>query len=198
MSSVGCNSAHELFNDPAAVAVLRNRLLRTALRNLSEADAEDATQETLLALYSDCGRYRGTAQIGTYAHAILRHKTVDLYRAHGREVSYAPEALQAAIDHASESADAAPANDPAERIDAQRWTEWFWKTLAASLRELPEKTRVMFEWRELLELELPVVCRHLGVTCNHGGVLAHRARAHIRRCWPAPAKRARPPALFVP
>lgn len=187
MSSVSRTQAHELFNDPAAVATLRNRLLRSALRSLSEADAEDVTQETLLALYSDPDRYRGTAQIGTYAHAILRHKTVDVYRAHGREVSYAPEALQAAIDRASASADDAPGIDPAERIDAHRWTQWFWMTLAACLRELPERTRVMFEWRELLELELPVVCRHLGITCNHGGVLAYRARAHVRRRWPVPS-----------
>ncbi|MDQ3216175.1 MAG: hypothetical protein M3P99_08930, partial [Pseudomonadota bacterium] len=46
----GRTNARELFNDPVAVAALRSRLLRYALRSLSEADAEDATQETLLAL----------------------------------------------------------------------------------------------------------------------------------------------------
>ncbi len=77
-----------------------------------------------------------------------------------------------------------PANDPAEQIDARRQSQQrLWTTLASCLRELPERTREVFELRTLLELDLPVVCRRLGITCNHGGVLAYRARAHIRRRW---------------
>ncbi|MEO8187580.1 MAG: sigma-70 family RNA polymerase sigma factor [Burkholderiaceae bacterium] len=185
MNSSRCSSARELLSDPAAIAALRTRLLRYALRSLSEADAEDATQETLLALLGAIERYRGTAELDTYAHAVLRHKTIDVYRAHGRELPHAPEALQAAIDGAPESSDAQPARDPAEQIDAQRQTLWFWTTLRACLRDLPERTRMMFELREVLELDLAVVCGRLGITCNHGGVLAHRARAHVRRRWPA-------------
>ena len=182
----GRTNARELFNDPVAVAALRSRLLRYALRSLSEADAEDATQETLLALLGAPDGYRGTAQFDTYAHAVLRHKTVDVYRAHARELPHAPDALEAAIDRASEvGPDAYPVSDPAEQIDARRQSQWFWTTLASCLCELPERTREVFELRTLLELDLPVVCRRLGITCNHGGVLSHRARAHIRRRWPS-------------
>ncbi len=180
-------SARELFNDPNAVAALRTRLLHYALRNLSEADAQDVTQETLLALFDAPDRYRGAAQFDTYAHAVLRHKTVDIYRAHAKESPHAPDALEAAIDRATEAGSEfgqTPADDPAEQIDARRHAQWFWTTLASCLRELPDRTRAMFELRTVLELDLPVVCRHLGVTCNHGGVLAHRARAHVRRRWP--------------
>ena len=49
----------------------------------------------------------------------------------------------------------------------------------------------MFELREVLELDLPVVCQYLAVTCNHGAVLAHRARAHVRRLWPSTDRGAR-------
>ncbi|MGH6609924.1 MAG: sigma-70 family RNA polymerase sigma factor [Burkholderiaceae bacterium] len=175
----------ELFSNPAAVAALRSRLLRYASRSLSDADAEDVTQETLLALLSAPDRYRGASHIDTYAHAVLRHKTIDVYRSHGRESPHSPEALQAVIDHETESANSAPVDDAAERIDASRQAQRFWTTLHSCLRELPEQTRTVFELRELLELDVPAVCRHLGITCNHGSVLAHRARAHIRRRWAA-------------
>ncbi|MBA3254944.1 MAG: sigma-70 family RNA polymerase sigma factor [Pseudomonadota bacterium] len=188
MNPDGRTNAREVFNDTAAAAALRSRLLHYALRNLSEADAEDATQETLLALLAAPDGYRGTAQFDTYAHAVLRHKTVDVYRTHARELPHAPETIQAAIDRASETgSDADPQNDPAEQIDARRQAQWFWTTLGSCLRELPDRTRAVFELRTLLEIDLPVVCRQLGITRNHGGVLAHRARAHIRRRWPAAA-----------
>ena len=178
------DAARDLLSDPDALGALRSRLLRYALRSLSEADAEDVTQETLLALLSTGDRFRGAAHVDTYAHAVLRHKTIDVYRAHGREVPSAPEALQAAIDRESESSDSPPADGLADRIDARRQARWFWATLRSSLRELPEQARAVFELRALLELDLPVVCRHLGISCNHGSVLAHRARAQIRRSWP--------------
>ena len=177
--------ARALFEDPAAIAALRRRLLRYALRDLNEADAEDATQEVLLALLSALERYRGAAQIDTYAHAMLRHKVVDVYRAHGREAPYAPESMQAVLEASEAWLDDAPANDPAEQIDARRRVQWFWTTLSDCLRGLPERTRMLFELREILEIDLPVACRQLAVTCNHGAVLAHRARAHVRRRWPA-------------
>lgn len=184
MTAEICAKARALFNNPAAIASLRSRLLRYALRDLSDADAEDATQEALLALLCALDRYRGAAQIDTYAHAMLRHKVIDVYRAHAREFPYAPEALDALIDQASEVAqDSEHSHDPAEQVDAGQQAQQFWATLAVCLRELPPRARIMFELREVLELDLPVVCRHLAVTCNHGAVLAHRARAHVRRLW---------------
>lgn len=188
MSPDAHTNVRELFSNPMAVTALRDRLIRYARRRLSDADAEDVTQDTLLALLNEPDRYRGSAQLSTYAHAVLRHKTVDVYRAHARELPYAAEELDAAIDRASEAPDAKPPNDPAEQIDARQQAERLWTTLHECLRKLPERTRMMFELRELLELDLPVVCRRLGITCNHGGVLAHRARAHVRRCWSAQAR----------
>lgn len=171
-------SVHRLLQDPAALAALRRRLLRYAQRSLSDADAEDVTQETLLALMSAPDRYDGLAQVETYAHAVLRHKTIDVYRAHQRELPFEPDALQTALEIAETSI------DPADQLHAVRQAHLFWTTLSACLRGLPERTRAMFELRDLLEVDLPVACRQLGITCNHGSVLAHRARAELRRRWP--------------
>ena len=172
------NAVSQLLDDPAAIAALRCRLLHYAQRSLSEADAEDVTQETLLALLAAHNRYDGTAQMETYAHAVLRHKTIDVYRAHGREVPCEPEALQAVLEE-SEVAD-----DPAHQLHARRQARSFWTTLNRCLRGLPERTRAMFELRELLEVDLAVASRQLGISCNHASVLAHRARAELRRRWP--------------
>ena len=98
-----------LFENPVALAMLRSRLLRYASRDLSDADAEDATQEALLGLLCALDRYRGASQIDTYAHAMLRHKVVDVYRAHARELPCPPETLQALIDL---SADVTPDSGP--------------------------------------------------------------------------------------
>lgn len=168
---------HQLLDDPVAIAGLRRRLLRFAQRSLTGADAEDATQETLLALLSAPERYDGSAQLETYAHGVLRHKTIDIYRAHGRELLFEPEGLQATLEE-TETAD-----DPADQLQALSEAQSFWTTLAACMQQLREKPRSMFELRDLLELDLPAACRTLGVTCNYGSVLAHRARADIRRHW---------------
>jgi RNA polymerase sigma-70 factor, ECF subfamily len=191
VAAENCAEARALFNDPAAIATLRSRLLRYAARDLSDADAEDATQEALLALLCGLERYRGAAQIDTYAHAMLRHKVVDVYRDHARELPYAPESLQAMMDQSAEASDSEQVNDPAEQVDARQQVQVFWGTLGICLRQLPQRARLMFELREVLELDLPIVCSHLAVTCNHGAVLAHRARAHVRRLWPPTEHRVR-------
>ena len=179
-------AAYQLLDDHAATAALRRRLLRYAQRSLSDADAEDATQEALLALVCALDRYRGIAQIDTYSHAMLRHKVIDVYRTHRREFPCAPETLEALIDQATYTApNLELAHDPADQMDARQQAEGFWATLRECLRQLPQRTRAMFELREVLELDLPLVCDHLAVTCNHGAVLAHRARTQVRRLWPS-------------
>ena len=140
-----------LFENPVALATLRSRLLRYASRDLSDADAEDATQEALLGLLCALDRYRGASQIETYAHAMLRHKVVDVYRAHARELPCAPETLQALIDLSADVApDSEPIHDPAEQVDARQQAQQFWTTLGVCLRGLPHRTRAMFELREVL------------------------------------------------
>ena len=168
----------QLLADSCAIAALRCRLLHHAQRSLSEADAEDVTQETLLALLAAPDRYEGAAQIETYAHAVLRHKTIDVYRAHRRELPFEPEMLQAVLEESP------TADDPADQLHVRRQARSFWTTLATCLRRLPERTRAVFELRDVLEVDLTVACRQLNISSNHGSVLAHRARAELRRHWP--------------
>lgn len=177
-------AAGSLFDNPDAITALRLRLVRLAQRDLNEADAEDAAQETLMAVHRSLDRYRGAAQFNTYVFATLRNKTVDIYRQHGREKVLAAEGIRALSDHAC--ADAMHfdcALDPAELLDAKRQAQDFWIALKVCLRAMPKRMRAVFELREVLELDWPVVCSLVNVTGNHGGVLAHRARARIRRRW---------------
>ena len=61
-------------------------------------DVEDLVQETLLALHLQRGTFDPALPVSAWAHAIARHKLVDLWRRRGRR-----EALHAPLDDIDEA-----------------------------------------------------------------------------------------------
>ena len=173
----------QIRRDPAALARLRARLLKFARNELrDDAQAEDVTQDTMLALWQQPERYRGDAPYLTYAISVLKFKIIDLYRARQRETPVDDTALDALAEQTvpvgmTETVDAGDA------LDARRARSAFWPRLHACLAELPARTRAAYWLHDVLELDIGTVSRHLGVTANHSSVMSHRARAHLKRRW---------------
>jgi len=143
-----------------------------ALRN--DADAEDLTQDTLLAMLRAPAPFRGEASLPTYAIAILKHKIADLVRA--RVTERRAQALVAA--EAECHADAGP--DLCTSVARRRRRERFWPHLRIQLRALPAQTREAFVLRLLYDCDVDETSRRLRISRNHTAVLTSRAKKQLR------------------
>jgi RNA polymerase sigma-70 factor (TIGR02943 family) len=158
-----------------AMRPLLVRLARQRLRN--EAWAEDAVSETLVAALEKPGAFAGRAKARTWLVGILKHKLVDQVRRHTRECQITLH------DDDDEERDAfldlTPADDAADP-QHQLAQRQFVARVDACLQQLPPQQGRAFVLREWLEEETDDVCRELGVTANHLGVMIHRARRKLR------------------
>jgi RNA polymerase sigma-70 factor, ECF subfamily len=163
------------------VAALRPMLVRLARKRLrNEAWAEDAVSETVVAALERPQAYGGRAQTHTWLVGILKHKLVDQVRRHTRESQF--EALDDdvpdidALIAAAARQLPAPSNDPLAILARRQ----FVCQVDAALATLPAKQGRAFVMCDWLEQGTGEVCRELGVSPNHLGVMRHRARGRLR------------------
>lgn len=169
------------------LAALREPLLRFAQMQLrNDAIAEDVVSETLLAILEKPGDFAGRSTLRTYATGILKFKVIDVLRRRGREVHIEP------LDEQSldEAIDALFVENGHWRERPQAWAQpeaaleqsQFFEVLQVCIDRLPAKTARVFMMREWLEQEVAEICRELGITANHCGVMLYRARMALREC----------------
>jgi len=166
-----------LAEEVVALRPMLVRLARQRLRN--EAWAEDAVSETVIAALEKPQAYAGRAKAKTWLVGILKHKLVDQVRRHTRECAFEGwDDDEPELDPYDEAAAEREAGwgDPQQRL-AQRQ---FVAQVDACLRLLPPQQGRAFVLRDWLEEETDEVCRELGVTANHLGVMLHRARQRLR------------------
>ncbi len=159
-------------------------MLRFARAQLSsDAAAEDAVQEALLAALAGEAGFTGVATLKTWVFAILRHKIIDDIRRRTREPELPPlanddaddpEALLASGGHwAGKSS---PWDDPESSLEQRQ----FWTVFEGCLEQVPAKTGRVFVMRELLGFSTEEICGELGITTSNCWVLLHRARLALR------------------
>jgi len=174
------------------VAALRPVLVRMARQRLrNEAWAEDAVSETLVAALEKPDAFGGRAKTRTWLVGILKHKLVDQVRRHTRECQVDSfEDDEADFDHldsAAEHDEPAPWGDPQSTLARRQ----FMRQVGAALADLPPQQGRAFVMRECLDEDTDDVCRELGVTANHLGVMLYRARHRLRSAlapqWNSPA-----------
>ena len=97
-----------------ALTLLAGRLRGFFVRRMQAvaADVEDLVQETLLAMHLQRGTYRPDVPVMAWAHAIARHKLIDLWRRRGRR-----EALHLSLDELDEADHPVVAADTSARHD---------------------------------------------------------------------------------
>lgn len=150
--------------DEAAYAeslrLLARRLRGWLMRRLGDRpdDVEDLLQETLLALHLQRGTWLAEVPVTAWAHAIVRHKLVDLWRRHGRT-----DALHDPVEALDELAHAAPADPrPAQR------------DLHKLMDRLPEKQRRAIALTKLQGLSVAEAAGESGDSEANIKVLVHR------------------------
>lgn len=168
-------------------------LYRLALAQLRDPTAaEDATQETLLAVLEKGASFEGRSSLRTWLFSILRFKVLDIMREQskqGRRTDFP------ATSNQSESDDVAVFDTlfDAEGCWAEAKDVWtdphtvaernaFFKVLEACMTKLPERSSRAFLMREWLELEPVEICSQLGISAGNLRILLYRARMQLRFC----------------
>jgi len=160
-------------------------LFRVARRQLhSDALAEDAVQDTLLAALSAQARYAGDASPRTWLTGILKHKIVDLIRRQVREVELPRDA------DGEEAVDSLFERDGHWAEPVRPWgnpqTEAELSQLRRALDECADRLKPamaqVFSLREVAGMETAEICKELNITPTNCWVLLHRARLFMRQC----------------
>ena len=167
-------------------------LFRYAIVRLrDESLAEDCVQEALLSAMQALGSYSGRSTERTWLTGILKHKIIDHFRKHSREVPLDP-----AETDLSEF-------DPLFQRDDEFTDHWndylspriwlrspdealqegeFFGVLHNCMSKLPERVASVFSLREMNGLETDEICEILSLSSNNFWVMMHRARMALRRC----------------
>lgn len=171
----------------------RPMLYRMALIQLKNpAAAEDATQETLLAVVEKGASFAGRSSLRTWLFSILRFKVLDIMRDQSRLKTRGKP----------RDDDELPADEAEMALDSLFdeqgcWTEakdiWtdphtvaernaFFSVLEACMTKLPARSSRAFLMREWLELDPAEICDELGVSAGNLRILLYRARMQLRMC----------------
>ncbi len=164
-------------------------LYRYALLHLRDPSrAEDAVQETLLAALGGRERFSGGASVRTWLIGILKHKVMDQFRRHAREIPLDDPLPGPEADDSADEGDFTPFGSWRERLSD--WgnpeelleREEFVAFLQLCLDGLPPRLAQLYWLREVMEEGTESICKEMAITPNNLWTMLHRARLALRRC----------------
>ncbi|MCB1145453.1 MAG: sigma-70 family RNA polymerase sigma factor [Leptospiraceae bacterium] len=153
---------------------------RARVRNTEEI--EDLIQEALMAAYESRNQFRGDSQPTTWLIGILKFKILDHYRRTYRNARVISETdiINDLFDGTGHwlmnQADSRP--NAAVQLEKAE----IWEMLQECIHSLPENYRIVYQMRELDNLETEIICKELNITTTNLHVTLHRARLHLKRC----------------
>ena len=169
--------------DPAALAEVVNDQARTLFRaavarGFPKQEAEDLVQDVFVTFIERLDSFEGRSQLRTWLFGILHRKAQERRRA-----SSINDQMED-IDAVFESRFDGNGNWASPPADLERL--FLSKELGALIRGCMEglqpNQREAFVLREVEGFETEEICKILGVTVTHFGVLIHRARTRLREC----------------
>jgi len=166
---------------------MRPALLRFALLQLrNENAAEDAVQETLLAVLEKPDSFAGQSSLRTYVTGILKFKIIDHIRSLKKEIALDTSENESETDLIDSlfKANGHTVSMPHAWGEPESTLQQkdFFRVLEICLDNLPEKTARVFMMREWLELDTEEICKELGLTTSNLWVVLYRARLRLREC----------------
>jgi RNA polymerase sigma-70 factor (ECF subfamily) len=172
-----CLGESELFHE--LILPHERKIYLTVLAVLgSEAEAEDAAQETMIKAFRNLRSFRSESRFGTWLVSIALNEARSRLRKSKRAQM---ESLDA--DAESYEGDFTPAmltdwrEIPSEALERSELRA----ELQAAVAELPAIYREVFTLRDLEELNVEETARALGVTANVVKVRLHRARMLLQK-----------------
>lgn len=179
----GCAVNESLWLDQR----LRAAMLRFAKLHIQPLEeAEDAVQDTLLALMERSDRLVGVQDIKPYVFGILKNKITDRlrrkYRVSEREVAVEMDDMDHVLFQSNGNwvKELAPAtwNSPEEQLNSDQ----FFAVVDACVNDLPEKIARVFSMKELLDCDADEVCSILNLTQSDYWQCMSRARKRLQMC----------------
>lgn len=148
---------------------LKNELYRLALRiTLSEMEAEDVVQDTLIKVWNNRESWSGIDSIEAYSMAICRNKALDRLRLKDNQL--------ASLEQQNGGEMVADSN-PQQKLIAKDRLE----AVRALIDALPEKQRSCMQLRDIEGKSYKEVANILGISEEQVKVSIFRARQTIRK-----------------
>lgn len=148
--------------------------------------AEDLVQETLLAALIAKNSFSGQSSIRTWLIGIMKHKLVDYFRSHNREVIMA-ELVDQDDEDILESFFTTdgrwiekPDTFPNPELAFQQ--NEFWNIFQQCLSGLKQKQVEVFLAREIHGMSNEDICKSFSLNLTNIWVLMHRARLSLSKC----------------
>ncbi len=167
-------------------------LFRYAIVRLrDESLAEDCVQEALLSAMQSLGSYGGRSTERTWLTGILKHKIIDHFRKHSREVPLDPSETDLSEFDPLFQRDDEFTNHWNDYLGPRIWQRSpdealqegeFFGVLQNCMSKLPERVASVFSLREMNGLETEEICEILSLSSSNFWVMMHRARMALRRC----------------
>ena len=156
----------------SALVARHSRWLLAYLRGLSptEADAEDATQETWMRIIRSCGSYRG-GSVRAYLTKIAHSVAIDRFRRKGETVSVEAGEIAPLVETL---ADDAPGPD--ERFECHATAD----DVRRAVRLLPEGQREVLLMRIEGELPFREIAEIMGIPLGTALTWMHMATRQLR------------------
>jgi RNA polymerase sigma-70 factor (ECF subfamily) len=159
------------------------QLIRVAAAFVSTPEAaEDAAQETWVALIKGIERFEGRSSLRSWLFQVCVNRARSIGTREHRTVPV--EQIGPAVDAAAFTSAGAWTSPPAPwpiDISELRRDAATAERIRESIRRLPELQRTVVTLRDVDGLTAVEICRILSITASNQRVLLHRGREHIRR-----------------
>jgi RNA polymerase sigma-70 factor (ECF subfamily) len=143
--------------------------------------AEDITSETMLALLKGIGRLEADgSSVASWLRTVARCKAADHHRNAFRTRDKLPAAVGAADDCLVDA-------NPAEPLETEETRE----RVLRVLEEMPDRQRIVLEWKYLDSMRVREMAERLGETEKAVETVLYRARIEFRRLFEQERFRAR-------
>ena len=163
---------------------LRSMVSFARRRLADDASAQDAVQETILALLRGRSDFRGESSFSNYAFAVLRHKVVDVIRERVRFVRLAWIHQDENEIDSFDPAVAPPASRYAvpARIDKEAHVDTMAlkQALSLALQSLSSRSRQIIMLREWFGFGLDEISRRFDITPGNASAILSRAKQQLR------------------
>ncbi len=162
---------HKMFEQ--ALVAERPMLVKFARLHLSEALAEDAAQDAIIAALQSAASFTGKSSLRTWLVGILKHKIIDLIR---KEKKY----VRPGVDEIGGHWEEAPADwgNPADTLQQSQ----FFDVMDFCVNKLSPLMARVFSMREIFDFEITEICAEMRITTSNCSVLLYRARMQLRTC----------------
>jgi RNA polymerase sigma-70 factor (ECF subfamily) len=168
-----------------ALIAERPMLVKFARLHLSEALAEDAAQDAIIAALQSAASFTGKSSLRTWLVGILKYKIIDLIRKEKKYVHAEADETGDAADFdglfdASGHWEEAPADwgNPADTLQQSQ----FFDVMDFCVNKLSPVMARVFSMREIFDFEIAEICEELHITTSNCSVLLYRARMQLRLC----------------